>query len=106
MARNPKAIDVNRALPKVPIHQHPASHSHSSPSNHHRTPPLESTTSTFVQSSPSASSKRHLQVVTQRLLAEATPEDTPCLQEGFDPVEPVKFSPPDYSKGKGTMTAA
>ncbi|KAL8930976.1 MAG: hypothetical protein Q9208_000077 [Pyrenodesmia sp. 3 TL-2023] len=106
MARNPKAIDVNRALPEVPIHQHSASHSHSSPSNRHRTPPLESTMTTFVQSSPSASSKKHLQVVTQRLLAEATPEDTPYLQEGFDPVEPIKFSPPEYSKGKGTMTAA
>lgn len=105
MARSPKAIDVNRALPDLPTHQHRALHSHSSPSNHHRSP-LESTARTFVQSSPSVSSKKHLQAVTQRLLAEATPEDTPYLVEGFDPVEPIKFSPPGDCKGNATMTAA
>ncbi|KAI4202748.1 MAG: hypothetical protein LQ346_001910 [Caloplaca aetnensis] len=36
----------------------------------------------------------------------ATPEDTPYLVEGFDPVEPIKFSPPGDCKGNATMTAA
>ena len=35
---------------------------------------------------------------------QATPQDKPYLQDNFDPVEPVKFSPPGDRNVGATMT--
>lgn len=106
MACKAEGIDLNRALPKLPAYDQSKVSFHSSPSKHHQSPPQNSMTGGFAQSSPSASSKRHLQAVTQRLLSQASPEDMHYSQANIDPVEPIKFSPSDDSKVNRTMTAA
>ncbi|KAI4122441.1 MAG: hypothetical protein LQ338_005818 [Usnochroma carphineum] len=106
MARQPRAIDLNRVLPELPIKQLSDTKCQSSPSMHQISSAPRSKAGCFPQSSPSASSKKHLQAVTQRLLTQATPEDVRYFQEDFDPVEPIKFSPLGDSNMHTAMTPA
>ncbi|KAI4096849.1 MAG: hypothetical protein LQ344_000649 [Seirophora lacunosa] len=105
MAQRPEAIDFNRALPKPPL-PHSPTRDRSPPSKHHQSPPSRSNTSGSVQASPSSTSKKHLQAVTQRILSQATPDDPFYSRAGFDSVEPIKFSPSDAHQTNMTMTTA
>ncbi|KAL8998541.1 MAG: hypothetical protein Q9188_006078 [Gyalolechia gomerana] len=58
-----------------------------------------------MQPSSSPSSKQGLQELTHRLLMQATSEDKPYLEDNFDSVDPVKFSPSGNNSAKLTMTA-
>ncbi|KAL8647632.1 MAG: hypothetical protein Q9210_005442 [Variospora velana] len=105
MVRGSGAIDFSRALPELPLPHSPA-RDRSLSSKHHRSPPLKSSTSDSIQASPSTSTKKHLQAVTQHLLSQTNPKDLPYSGESLDSVEPVKFSPPDASETNMTATAA
>ncbi|KAI4145181.1 MAG: hypothetical protein LQ341_002454 [Variospora aurantia] len=105
MVRGLEAIDFSRALPELPLTHSPA-RDRSPSSKHHRGPPLKSSISDSRQASPSTSTKKHLQAVTQHLLSQTNPKDWPYSGEGLDSVEPVKYSPPDASEANMTATAA
>ncbi|KAL8833546.1 MAG: hypothetical protein Q9170_004201 [Blastenia crenularia] len=89
----------------LPIKQYSPIQPHSPSSSHYSSSPSTGDINQPTQSLPSASSKRHLRSLTQRLLIQATPEDSPYMQHDFDSVDPVKFSPPEDIKAKATMSA-
>lgn len=57
-----------------------------------------------MQPLPSPSSKKGLQELTHRLLMDSNFDDNPHLEDNFDSVDPIKFSPSDNSNTKATMT--
>ncbi|KAL8637430.1 MAG: hypothetical protein Q9228_005299 [Teloschistes exilis] len=96
MARQPEAVDLNRALPQLPPNKYSAATPKSSPASMHT---RSSSMNWMAGTSHSPASKQQLQSTTRKLLRLNTPEASDAYthehQDYCDCVDPVKFSPPE-----------
>ncbi|KAL9030828.1 MAG: hypothetical protein Q9196_001082 [Gyalolechia fulgens] len=104
MARKSGSIDLKHPLPELSIKQHSSMPSHPPHLLHHPSSPRKNKVDQIMQTSSSPSSKQGLEELTHRLLLQATCEDKSYLEDKFDSVDPVKFSP-DNNGARVTMTS-